>query len=145
MPYQKISLQVKQSIIDAYRRDEDYLAAAALLNVKRTTAHGILSRYIATGLVMKPRGGRREQSSKWDDKMCEHIVEIVQNHPAYTLIQINNQLRRDLPAKPRVSISSLSNMLDGRLISTKKLEDAPIERNTVSQKRTPRICTMVYG
>ena len=41
MPYQKISLQVKQSIIDAYRRDEDYLAAAALLNVERLITHRV--------------------------------------------------------------------------------------------------------
>ena len=104
-----------------------------------TTVHGIVSSYIATGLMIKLRDCAREQSSKWDDKVCEYVMEKVENNPAYTLIQINNQLRLDSSAKSRVSISSLLNMLPK--IRTR----SHWEKHCPCRKRTPIISTMVYG
>ena len=38
MPYQRVQTSVKQAIIDAFPRQEDYVKAAKLLGVKRTIA-----------------------------------------------------------------------------------------------------------
>ena len=65
MPYQRISEVIKTSIIEALERDEDFYEVARLLNVKRTTAHGIIKRWQEHGVVVRPRGGAREATKKW--------------------------------------------------------------------------------
>ena len=129
MPYQRVSTSVKQTIIDASRRDDDYVEAAKLLGVKRTTAYGIVRRWKEKGVVEQQRGGFRLQRVKVDDEMREMAVRIVEEHPAFTSKQITQELRVRLPDKPAISISSLANLLDGQLIKMKKLEDFPQERN----------------
>jgi hypothetical protein len=37
-----------------------------------------------------------------DEEMMHEIVEIVEQHPTFTLDQINSQLRARLPLKPHV-------------------------------------------
>ena len=56
-------------------------------------------------------------------------MEIVREFPAYTLEQINTELQNRLPMKPRISVSTVCKKLDAQLITNKKLEDAPAERN----------------
>ena len=79
---------MKQTIIDAFRRDDDYVEAAKLLGVKRTTAYGIVRRWKEKGVVEQQRGGFRLQRVKVDDEMREMAVRIVEEHPAFTLKQI---------------------------------------------------------
>ena len=60
MPYQRISVEDKQRIVDAHERGEDYVALARQLNTKRTTAYAIIRRTQANGgRVALPRGGVR--------------------------------------------------------------------------------------
>lgn len=138
MPYQRLSEIVKTSIIEAFQRDEDYYEVARLLNVKRTTAHGIVKRWQEHGVVVRPRGGAREATTKVDDEMKEAAVAIVERNAAYTLKQINAQLRQTFPQKPHISISTLATMLDGQLVAMKNLEDAPVERNSPDTKEERR-------
>ena len=51
-----------------------------------------------------------------------------------TLKQINAHLRQELPQKPPISISTLAAILDRQLITMKKLDDAPVERNSLATK-----------
>ena len=139
MPYQKITDAVKTSIVEAFQRDEDYLEAARLLNVKRTTAHGIIRRFQETGVIVRPRGGARVARKKIDDEMKNAAAMIVEDYPGFTLKQINQELRRRQPQKPHISISFLACMFDGQLIKLKKLEDAPIERNSPVTKEQRRL------
>ena len=98
MPYQRVSTSVKQTIIDAFRKDDDYVEAAKLLGVKRTTAYD--------NVVQQQRGGFRLQRVKVDDEMREMAVRIVEEHPAFTLKQIIQELRVRLPDKPAFNLLS---------------------------------------
>lgn len=138
MPYMRISVDSKQRIVDAFERDEDYVQVAEILGVSQAAAYGIVRRYQVTGNLERPRGGRREAVAKMDEDMAASLVEIVQDFPAYTLGQINAELQRRLPDKPHVSRTTVVTALDGQLIRTKKLEDAPIERNSPRTKTARR-------
>ena len=138
MSYQRISEAVKTSIIAAFERDDDYYEAARLLNVKRTTAHGIVKRWQEHGTVVRPRGGARPARNKVDEEMKDAAVDIVEENAAFTLNQINAHLRQTLPHKPNISISTLAAILDGRLMRVKKLEDARVERNSQVTKEERR-------
>ena len=72
MPRNRISTEDKQRIIDAYAAGEDYVEAARLLGVKRTTAWGIVRRHQLHGQVNRPRGGARHQ--KVDQEMTDNMV-----------------------------------------------------------------------
>lgn len=66
------------------------------------------------------------------------LQEIVQEHPAYTVNQINNELRLRLPNKPHIQRTTVNTALIGQLLFLKKLEDAPAERNTDETKTSRR-------
>ena len=53
-PYEKISEQDKQRLLEAYENDEDFVELVKILKIKRTTAYSIVKRGRATNL---PRGG----------------------------------------------------------------------------------------
>ena len=127
MPYARIAIEDKQRLIDCHRRGEDYIELARNLGINRKTAYSIIARFNATGVVARVRGGNRRPRT--DDEMRQEVVRIVEEHSEYTLNQINDELRIRLPNKPHISKSSLCALLDGQLITVKKLEDAPQQRN----------------
>ena len=129
MPYQQISEETKRRIIAAYEGDEDYVLTARLLNVSRQAAWQLVRRFLNDGQVVRPRGGARAQVTRADEEMMVVAVDIVTDHPAYTLRQINDDLRQRLPNKPQVSVATVARMLEGQLIRGKKLEDAPVNWN----------------
>ncbi|GFS16994.1 DDE superfamily endonuclease [Elysia marginata] len=63
------------------------------------------------------------------DAMRAVVRAVVEEHPEYTIRNINRELRTRLPQSPAVSQTTISGILDELLITTKKLEDAPAERN----------------
>ena len=70
---------------------------------------GIISRYTRDGeVVLRAWGGA--QNRKVDDAMRKCVVRIVEEHPEFTLRQINQELRVTLPGEPHVSISSVKGM-----------------------------------
>lgn len=135
MRYQKISVLDKQRLVDAHNRGEDYVALARQLDIKRTTAYAIIRRAEENdGVVALPRGGARPQRRRVSPELAEAAVNIVEEHPEFTLDQINSELRTVLPAHAHIGRSTLSSMLHGELIVMKKLEDAPIQRNSEEVK-----------
>ena len=127
MPRNRISLETKQRIIDAYGNGHDYVEVARVLGVARGTAWSIVRRHQLQGVVERPRGGAR--NSKVDQEMTEACVAIVEQHVEFTLSQINHELRLQLPNKPRVCISTISKTLHGQLIHLKKMETVAVDRN----------------
>ncbi|GFO13938.1 Tc1 transposase-like protein [Plakobranchus ocellatus] len=71
-------------------------------------------------------------------EMLETVIAIVSDHPDYTLTMINQELRVRLPGAPHVTPSTISNVLKGQLITMKKLEDVPAERNSERTKAQRR-------
>ena len=127
-------------IFQANTRGEHYLQLAGQINYKRTTAYQIIRRALANeGVVAFPRGGG--PSVKVTEDMVNSAIDIVSEHPAYTLMMINQELRLRLPNAPHVTPSTISNLLKGQLITMKKLEDAPAERNSERTKTQRRDLT----
>ena len=118
-------------------RGEDYLQLARQINVKRTTAYQIIRRALANeGVVAFPQGG--VGSVKVKEDMVNSAIDIVIEHPEHTLMMINQELRLRLPNAPHVTPSTISNLLKGQLITMKKLENAPAERNSERTKTQRR-------
>ncbi|GFN84345.1 Dde superfamily endonuclease [Plakobranchus ocellatus] len=134
--YSKINTDDKRRIYESYVRGEDYVDVARLLNVKRTTAYNIVKRTEQNhGQIERPRGGHRH--AKVTDAMRAVIRAVVEEHPDFTIRNINRELRTSLPQSPAISQTTISGILDGLLVTTKKLENAPAERNSdrIKQQR----------
>ena len=128
MPYQRISESDKQRLVDCHLKGDDYVELARVLGIKRKTAYSIIARFKATGFVVRQRGGNRRP--KVTEEIRRTSVEILEENPDFTLEQLNEELRRRLPDAARISISTLCTVLDAELITMKKLEDSPTERNS---------------
>ena len=134
MPYQRILDADKQRLYDAFNQGEDYFEVARLLGIKCNTAYHIIRRIDGRdGVLTLPRGGVRRRLVT--DETRDTAVAIVEEHPEFTLEQINAELRVRLPNAPRISRSTLANVLAGNLIVMKKLEDAVAERDSDKTKR----------
>ncbi|GFO48713.1 replication protein a 70 kda DNA-binding subunit [Plakobranchus ocellatus] len=135
--YSKICTADKTRIFQAYTRGEDYIQLARQIGIKRTTAYQIVRKALDhDGTVAFPRGGLR--SVKMSQEMLETVIAIVSDPPDYTLTMINQELRVRLPGAPHVTPSTISNVLKGQLITMKKLEDVPAERNSERTKAQRR-------
>ena len=117
MPRARISAEDKRRIIDAHNNGEDYEETARVLGIARGTAWSIISRHQRTGVIARPRGGRR--NVKVDQEMSQQRVQIVEERPEFTLNQIKRDLELALPMKPRISISTISKMLHGQFYRSK--------------------------
>ena len=69
----------------------------AVARRKRTTAWAIIRRVLENGFVVRPRGGLRQEASKIDEEMKNTIVAIVEEHAAFMLLQVKNELQVRLP------------------------------------------------
>lgn len=137
MPRARISIADKQRLVDAHERGEDYLDLARQLGIHRGTAWAIVRRAAdRDGVVALPRGGRRRAFI--DNEIRDELVTIVEQHPTYTLLQLNAELRLRLPEKPHISTTSVARCLSNSLIVVKKMEDSPRERNSEVTKLARR-------
>ena len=112
MPRNRISDEDKRRIIESHTNGDDYVETARLLGVKRTTAWGIVRRnqqQVQANQANRPRGGARNR--KVDQEMTNNMVATIEQHPEYTLAQINAQLHAELPDKPQISDSTVAKTL----------------------------------
>ena len=128
-PYEKISQQDKQRLLDAYENDEDFVELAKSLKIKRTTAYNIVKRGRATNL---PRGGSG-LNRKVDDECVDTAIRCLEENPLLSLKELN-VIVHQLLNKPSFSDQALSNALDGSLITLKLTRDRPAERITVDTR-----------
>lgn len=126
--YARISKETKERLIEAWENGRDYIEVAGILNVKLPTARSIILRHQTGDTLDDSRGGFRAQTLKLTPTVIEDIVQLVERHPDYTLLQIQAMLETPL------SVTSISRALDGQLISLKKLEDCPTRRNASDVK-----------
>ncbi|GFO46968.1 hypothetical protein PoB_007347300 [Plakobranchus ocellatus] len=63
------------------------------------------------------------------------VRAVVEEHPDFTIRNINRELHTRLPQSPAISQTTISGILDGLLVTTKKLEDAAAERNSDRTKQ----------
>ena len=125
----RIPLERRERIIRAFEdEEEDYLSVADTLRVNRSTARGIVARYIREGRIReRPRGGRN--NVRVDDEMRDCLEEIINENCLLTLTQINRELKRRLPVKPQIHARTVSRALDGMLFRVKLARPFPADRN----------------
>ena len=104
----RIPLEHRERIVRAFEDEEvDYLLVAETLGVDRSTARGIVARYIREGRIRERlRGGRN--NVRVDDEMRNCLEEIINENCLLTLTQINHELRRTLPVKPEIHDHTVS-------------------------------------
>ena len=101
------------------------------MGIKRTTAYAIIRRaQQRDGQLALQRGSAREQCQLTIPELVLAAVQIVEQHPNYTVQQINVELRLALPHHAAIGRSTLSSMLHGKL----KLKDAPQRRYAIDVK-----------
>ena len=84
----RIPLEHRERIVRAFEDEqEDYLLVADTLGVNRSTARGIVARYITEGRIReRPRGGRN--NVRVDDEMRDCLEQIINENCLLTLAQI---------------------------------------------------------
>ena len=125
----RIPLEHRERIVRAFEdEEEDYLLVADMLGVNRSTARGIVARYIREGRIQeRPRGGRN--NVRVDDEMRDCLEQIINENCLLTLAQINRELRRRLPVKPEILDRTVARTLDGMMFWVKLARPLPADRN----------------
>ena len=124
-----LQFEHRERIVRAFEEEEeDYLLVADTLGVNRSTARGIVARYIREGRIReRPRGGRN--NVRVDDEIRDCLEEIIKENYMLTLCRINQELRRRLPAKPEIQDRTVARTLDGMLFRVKQARPLPAGRN----------------
>ena len=122
-------MEHRERIFRAFEdEDEDYLMVADTLGVNRSTARGIVARYIREGRIHeRPRGDRNHV--RVNDKIRDCLEEIINENCLLTLYQINRALRRRLTAKPIIHDRTVARTLDRKLFKVKLAESLLADRN----------------
>ena len=119
-PRNRILLEQRQRIIQVFEDvNEDYLTVVATIGVNRSTARGIVARYL------RPRGGSNHV--RGDDEMRNCLNNILKENCLLTLAQINKKLRQRLPRKPTIRDRTVTITLEGLLCRVKLARPLPVE------------------
>ena len=125
----RIAQEDRKRIVRAFEEPEqDYLVVADTLGVNRSTARGIVARFIRENRVdERPRGGRN--NVKVNEEMRQCLEAILEENPMLTLEAINRKLREELPDRPHVHVRTVAKHLDGMLYTLKLAHRVPADRN----------------
>ena len=125
----RIPLEHRDRIVRAFEDEEEhYLLVVDTLGLNRSTARGIVARYIREGRIReRQRGGTNKV--RVDDEMRDCLEEIINGNCLITLTQINHDLRRKLPLKPEIHDRTVSMTLDGMLSQVRLARPLPADRN----------------
>ena len=114
-PRNRISLEQRERIVRAFEDvHDDYLAIAETIGVNRSTARGIVSRYVREGRIAeRPRGGANHV--RVDDAMRDCLDDIINENCLLTIAEMNRELRLRLPHKPVIHDRTVARTLEGML------------------------------
>lgn len=103
----RIPFEHRERLIKAFEDvNEDYLIVADTLGINRSTARGIVSRYVREGRIAeRPSGG--PSHVRVDSEMRDNLNEILNENFLLTLTQLNQELRQRLPRENPESASAL--------------------------------------
>ena len=105
----------------------DWQAVAAAREIPYRTAYGWLRN---GGQPLRPRGG--DTRSKLSNVQIEVVLTRLEENPQLTLKDIRNRIEHEMEVE--VSEQTVSNRLDGRLITLKKVHYMPLGINTDANK-----------
>ena len=125
----QIGQKDRERLVRAFKApDQDYFVIADNLGINRSTARGIIGRYLPEDRVgARPRGGRNHVKVNEEMRRCLEVI--LNGNCTLTLTAINAELQRCLPDKPYVSDRTISKHLEGMLFTLKLSHRVPAERN----------------
>ncbi|XP_067032054.1 uncharacterized protein [Acropora muricata] len=128
-PRNRISLEQRERIVHAFEDvHEDYLTIAETIGVKRSTARGIVSRYVREGRIAeRPRGGANHV--RVDDAMRDCLDNIISANCLLTIAEMNRELRIRLPYKQVINERTVARALEGMLYRMKLARPLLADRN----------------
>ena len=121
---------MRRRLIDAHEAGITYKQMSQLFGVKVDTAYRIWS---LRNYQLKKRGGSR--GKKLNDEHIQFLLEKLETRPDITF----NELKQQLKLKGvQVPVSTIARCLEGNLITMKKLEHIPVNRNNEELKASRR-------
>ena len=115
-------------LVRCHEEGSDFVTLAHQLGIKLTTAYSIIRRYVSSGRIDRdPVAGGRKQ--KLDEDAEDFLITHIEANPCITPKELNDALREIFPTKPHVSTATIARTLDGQLISLKKANIVPADRN----------------
>ena len=133
-PIVKVSNKDRERLVAARENDMDVGVLADSLQIPRHNAYFIADSGRCEQL---PKGGKR-----WEimtDEQLEYLIEQIEENPSLTLEQLRERLVGHFAdARRHPSTSTIARRLHNALITLKKIEAAPFERNsalTVERRR----------
>lgn len=126
--YNKNSEQDRMRIVSCANRGEDWTTLATSLNINFKTA----SHWVRSGTdVMLKKGGVKPKLL--NEEKVNRIVEWIEMDCSLTLKQLKDKILGEF--NQTISIASVSNYLEGRLFTSKKMHCEPINMNSEQNKR----------
>ena len=118
-----------ERIVRAFEEPEqDYLVVADTLGVNRSTARGIVARFIRESRVdERPRGVRNNVKVNAEMRQC--LEAIFEESPMLTLEDINRKLREELLDRPHIHVRTGAKHLHGMLYTLKLAHAVPADCN----------------
>ena len=103
-PRNRIFLEQRERIVRAFEDvHEDYLGITETIGVNRSTARGIVSRYVREGRIAeRPRGGANHV--RVDNAMRDCLDDIINKNCLLTIAEMNRELRLRLPHKAVIHV-----------------------------------------
>ena len=140
--YQRVTLQDRERIIEAYEEEEVFLAVAHTLGIKRTTAYEMVRKFRRTGEIESrhKEGGRPK---KLDNEALDFLVMLIEDKPTISVRELNETLQEGFPNKSRVSNCTVKRALDGELVTLKMCRNIPQDRNSTRQVLGRPVCDRV--
>ena len=117
-----ISNEIRKRLIDADEAGISYKQMSLLFGVKADTAYRICS---LRKYQIKPRGGSK--GKKLNGEHIQFLLDKIERRPDLTLSEMKDMLFAN--GGIQISITSLARYLEGNLITLKKLDQIPINRN----------------
>lgn len=128
----RTSNEDRARIVEAHLQGEDFVALAATLRIKRSTAYSIVRCYQQNNRTNASHSGGRPKLI--DNETLDLIVMLIEANPLISLKEMKEEVRQVWPAKPYFSEVTLSRALQGELITLKMVRDAPDARNSFAVK-----------
>lgn len=120
--YKRISSESRDRVLRAAEAGLNWQMVAAAHEIPYHTAYGWLRN---GSQPLKPRGG--DTRSKLSNEQMEIVVTWLEENPQLTLRDIRNRIEHEMGVE--VSEQTVSNRLDGRLITLKKVHHMPLGIN----------------
>ena len=126
----KINKEFKEKLIACYMKGGDFMNLADSLDIKRKSARSIIYRF-SKSLHTGKHGGHKPKTIT--DEIGEELLDFVAEKPTATIAGIR-QFILHRHETMRISNTCISDFLDGKLITHKRVKNVPTERNSIRVK-----------